>query len=313
MNDYKKMISIVIPVYNVEKYISECLDSVINQTYSNLQIILIDDGSTDRSGIICDEYSKRDKRIEVVHQPNAGAGAAKNTGLNLIKGEYFSIIDSDDFLDLNYYKNMLDSMIKYDVDVVQCRFRNYFSNISFDRDFCFKHNQNQIYTNTRYLCELLFDWKYAVFWNKLFKSKLLTNIRFPVDRKIDDEFFTYKVVGNAQKILNINDVLYNYRMRKSSVMNDNDNINLICDRIDCYDERYKYILNKFSSLKKIYYYSLSNYILFNYNQYSDDKLLSAVKKYPVSKENVFDKLSRKIRLKDYVQKSIDMSKGEKFE
>ena len=91
-------VSVVLPCYNVEKYIRESLDSIINQTYKNLQIILIDDGSTDSSGSICDEYAASDDRITVIHQKNAGAGAAKNAGLNLIKGEYFSIIDSDDYI-----------------------------------------------------------------------------------------------------------------------------------------------------------------------------------------------------------------------
>ena len=117
MND---IISVVIPVYNVEKYLGECIESVINQTYSNLQIILIDDGSTDSSGIICDQYADKDKRITVVHQENAGAGAAKNRGLDLVKGKYFSIIDSDDYIELNMYEKMLDYINKFKVDIVQC-------------------------------------------------------------------------------------------------------------------------------------------------------------------------------------------------
>lgn len=99
-----ELISVIVPVYNVEKYIRECLDSIVNQTYKNLQIILVDDGSTDNSGKICDEFAKKDSRITVVHQENQGAGVAKNTGLELIEGEYFSIIDSDDYIDLSMYE-----------------------------------------------------------------------------------------------------------------------------------------------------------------------------------------------------------------
>lgn len=136
----QKLISVVIPVYNVEKYIRESLDSIINQTYKNLQIILIDDGSTDSSGSICDEYAASDDRITVIHQKNAGAGAAKNTGLDLIQGEYFSIIDSDDYIELNMYEKMVCYMENYRVDVVQCLFRNVFVNCKVDRKYIIKSN-----------------------------------------------------------------------------------------------------------------------------------------------------------------------------
>ena len=123
-----ELISVIIPVYNVEKYIRECLDSIVNQTYKNLQIILVDDGSTDNSGKICDEFAKKDSRITVVHQENQGAGAAKNTGLELIEGEYFSIIDSDDYIDLSMYEKMVSLMKQYDSVFVQCLFKQVYVN-----------------------------------------------------------------------------------------------------------------------------------------------------------------------------------------
>ncbi len=106
----------------------ECLDSIVNQTYKNLQIILVDDGSSDNSGKICDEFAKKDSRITVVHQENQGAGAAKNTGLELIEGEYFSIIDSDDYIDLSMYEKMVSLMKQYDSDIVQCLFKQVYVN-----------------------------------------------------------------------------------------------------------------------------------------------------------------------------------------
>ena len=124
----KPLISVIVPVYNVEKYIRECLDSIVNQTYKNLQIILVDDGSSDNSGKICDEFAKKDSRITVVHQENQGAGAAKNTGLELIEGEYFSIIDSDDYIDLSMYEKMVSLMKQYDSDIVQCLFKQVYVN-----------------------------------------------------------------------------------------------------------------------------------------------------------------------------------------
>lgn len=265
MSQDSPLISVVIPVYNVESYLEECLNSVVGQTYSNLQIILIDDGSTDTSGSICDKYASQDSRITVVHQKNQGAGAAKNTGLEAVTGEYLSIIDSDDYLEQNYYKIMLSAITETNADTVQCLFRNQFKNKSFNHNYNFPSSHNRVLTPQEYLFEMLYDWKYAVFWNKLFKTELLGNARFPVGRKIDDEFFTYKLICNSKKIVNINNVLYNYRMRGTSVMtssanSDKGNDRLLIDRTDSFVERYKCVSKKFKRLEPYFYMHLSNYI-----------------------------------------------------
>ena len=110
-------ISIIIPVYNVEMYLEKCLESVLNQTYKNLEVILVDDGSTDKSGLICDEYQKNDSRIRVVHQDNQGLAAARNTGLQYVSGEYFSFVDSDDYIDLNTYRKVCTYIEKEKCDI----------------------------------------------------------------------------------------------------------------------------------------------------------------------------------------------------
>ena len=299
----KEKISVVIPVYNVEKYLSECLDSVVNQTYPNLQIILVDDGSTDSSGKICDEYAEKDSRITVIHQDNQGAGAAKNTGLELINGDYFSIIDSDDYIETNYYEMMISAMQNHKADVAQCLFRNVFMDSVYERRYNFQSKRDRVIKRNRFLFELLYDWKYSVFWNKLYKSSLLRNdIRFPVGRKIDDEFFTYKLICNAKKIININTPLYNYRMRKSSVMNVNNKDKLITDRIDCFIERLEYIKNIYPSLSKDYYYIFTDFLLYTYNSTSSTELKSTLEKYinvyPEKKENLFQRLVRKYKTRN---------------
>ena len=114
------LISIIVPVYNVEKYIHKCIDSIINQTYKNLEILLIDDGSTDNSSSICDKYEKLDSRIKVIHKKNNCAAAARNTGLEVATGEYIAFVDSDDFIDKNMYKDMIEKSLKYDCDLVMC-------------------------------------------------------------------------------------------------------------------------------------------------------------------------------------------------
>lgn len=115
-----RKISIIVPVYQAEKYISKCIESIVNQAYKNLEIILIDDGSTDSSGEICDRYGERDKRIVVVHTPNKGVSAARNCGLDIATGDYITFVDSDDFLDLQMYSEMIQVAEKYSCDVVMC-------------------------------------------------------------------------------------------------------------------------------------------------------------------------------------------------
>ena len=143
------MITVIIPIYNVSKYLKNCLESVINQTYKNLEIICINDGSTDNSGKICDEFAKKDSRITVVHQENQGAGAAKNTGLELIEGEYFSIIDSDDYIDCDALRILEQTAKDSDSDIV------FFEALSFaenQRDRSLK--QSYVYKKDKYVSDL---------------------------------------------------------------------------------------------------------------------------------------------------------------
>ena len=291
------LVSIVIPVYNVEKYIRECLDSVINQTYKNLQIILVDDGSTDNSSKICDEYAEKDNRITVIHQKNAGAGAAKNTGLDLVKGEYFMILDSDDYVDTNMIKELLKLMNQYGVDAVQFLLSYTYIDGVFDYPNLYPDHDNTKLSVDEFLLGLLGDWKYAIFANKIFKTELLKNIRFYVGNAIDDEFFTYKLINNAQSVYVCDKTFYNYRMRKSSVMNNNKQDRLINDRVDCFVERYKFIKNNRPNLAKKFYEQLSDILLYYKSQANSDELKRKLDKfieiYPYNKPNIFKRLLTK--------------------
>lgn len=311
----QKLLSVVIPVYNVEKYLKEALDSVVNQTYKNLQIILVDDGSTDSSGEICDLYAKQDNRITVIHQENAGAGAAKNAGLELVKGEYFSIIDSDDYIELNMYEKMLGYMESYRSDVVQCLFRNVFVNRKVDRNYLIKSKDVRKIKRNKFLKEYLYDWKYAIFANKVFKTSLLKDIRFPVGRKIDDEFFTYKLICNAKTIVNTKEVFYNYRMRKSSVMNENSDITLITDRVDCFLERRDYISGIYPELKKDLDYHFSDFILSNYNATKSQELKAILETYVKENtfvyENILNKINRRIKTRNIITEDKELFAFEK--
>lgn len=295
----KPLISIVIPVYNVQSYLKDCLDSLVNQTYKNLQIIIVDDGSTDNSGKICDEYASSDNRITVIHQKNKGAGAAKNSGLELIKGVYFSMIDSDDYIELNTYEKMLDYMEQNSVDIVQYQYRKkYVDGIVNQENSCI--NGPQKISSKRYLQEMLSDWRYALFWNKLYKTELLSDTRFPDGRKIDDEFFTYKLICNADYILNVEDVCYNYRIRKTSVMNDSKEDRLISDRIDCFVERYHIVKEMYPSLQKLFYRHLSEILIIFKGKANSEELKTKIeenmKLFPYKRPSVIEIASNKLNL-----------------
>ena len=116
-------VSIIVPIYKVEKYLNRCIDSILNQTYKNIEVILVDDGSPDRCGAICDNYSKIDKRIKVIHKKNEGLAEARNAGIKIATGEYISFVDSDDFINKNMYKVLYENAIKYDADISMCQFK----------------------------------------------------------------------------------------------------------------------------------------------------------------------------------------------
>ena len=130
-------ISVIVPVYNVSQYLPDCIENICAQTYSNLEIILIDDGSTDNSGILCDEYAKKDSRIKVIHQTNSGAASAKNAGLRAVTGEYLAFVDSDDYLELDAYEFMINKMQKHNVDIVRCGFQYVFVDHLYYYLFCY--------------------------------------------------------------------------------------------------------------------------------------------------------------------------------
>lgn len=246
----KDVISVIIPVYRVEAYLRECLDSVLRQDYEKLEVILIDDGSPDVSGAICDEYAARDSRVKVIHQKNAGAAAAKNAGLRMAGGEYLSFVDSDDTLEPGAYRYMVDLLCQTGADVVQCAFRDVYVDRSEDRIFREGRLQEDRFT---YLTRLPEDWTCSLLWNKLYKRKLYDGIFFEEGHRIDDEYFTYQGIMNAETILCDDRVIYNYRRRLSGAMaSPQTREQLILDRADSMCKRREKVKACFPELKKTY-------------------------------------------------------------
>ena len=211
----EKLISVIVPVYNVEKYLDRCIASIVNQTYKKLEIILVDDGSSDSSAEICDKWSKMDKRVTVVHKDNNGSAAARNSGLDIAKGEFISFIDSDDYISNQMYSVLVEGM-NSDVDVTECSYQfvyddSYIFEIA-DRDF-------KEYTTEAALELHIKDELFSqIVWNKLYRSDVLHDVRFTEGKTIDDEFFTYLAVGRCRKLAHTDTILYAYRQQDMSIM-----------------------------------------------------------------------------------------------
>lgn len=245
-----KLISVVIPIYNVENYLKRCIDSVINNSYKNLEIILVDDGSTDNSSSICDSYIKKDSRIKVIHKENNGLSSARNTGIDIASGDYISFIDSDDFVYVDYFKYMYELSIKHDADIVNIFLLKTFKNDDIDLNNVF--TKNKLSSNTNNYIEKIdvltsnqalekfhsYNYDYClnsvVAINKLYKSNLFKNIRYPLGKLHEDEFTSYKIVNESDIIVFSNRQLYGYFQRENSIMNSNFTINRL-DALEAYD------------------------------------------------------------------------------
>lgn len=258
-----ELVSVIIPVYNVEQYLEECMDSVLNQTYTNLEIILIDDGSTDTSGILCDKYAEKDSRVRVIHQANGGAGKAKNTGLERMTGSLVVFVDSDDLLPVDSIEYRVAKLEEYQADIVQGCFCEFSERWNQRQD----HYSGNVLVKTKmgYLADYLKNWENAIFWNKIFKCEVLKGLQFPVGRCIDDEFYTYKAVFQADKIILTDYVIYGYRIRSNSAIHNTiHDGKKIYDQIDFMYFRYLDIKKNYPQLKKIYLENLvDNYIQFS--------------------------------------------------
>lgn len=210
------LISVIVPVYKVEQYLDQCVQSITDQTYRNLEIILVDDGSPDNCGAMCDAWAEKDDRIRVIHQKNAGAGAARNAALDIASGEIISMIDSDDYISPHMYAHLADLM-QDGVDIAECGILetdaddavlddgSHVDFAVFSMEEAMKlHIRDEIFRQTPP--------------NKLYRKTAIQNIRFPVGKLIDDEFFTYRVIANAGKLVSSSACMYAYRQQPGSAM-----------------------------------------------------------------------------------------------
>ena len=214
MNNDPDLISVVIPVYKVEKYLNECVQSVLLQTYENLQVILVDDGSPDRCGEMCDKWADKDHRIQVIHKKNGGLSDARNAGLAVAAGAYIAFVDSDDWIAPQMYEVMLKTIKEQNADIVACGIVNTYGDrqILYTPPYC-------IGSSEKFLRMIYEDTVFSVSaWNKLYRKSCWSNFQFPKGKLCEDAFTTFLLVDNANKIVQISEAFYYYRIRENSIM-----------------------------------------------------------------------------------------------
>ena len=241
MKEIQPILSIVVPIYKVEEYLDDCINSILEQTFKEFELILVDDGSPDKCGQICDKYADKDRRIKVIHKKNGGLSSARNAGINVAKAKYIGFVDSDDIIDKNMYMNLIKLASMNDADIVCCdilKFYNYkeilekentMENIKiFNNIEAIRNLYNDLYLDT------------VVAWNKIYKRSLFKDIRFPVGKLHEDEFTTYKLIYESKKIIYTNQKLYYYRQTPNSIMNSKFNVKRL-DILEAFEERQKFV------------------------------------------------------------------------
>ena len=286
----QELISVIIPVYNVNNYLRKCLQSIINQSYKNLEIIIIDDGSSDGSSEICDEFLSKDKRIKVIHKKNEGVSIARNIGISIAKGKYIGFVDSDDYIERNMYEILYNNLIRYNSDISMCNYyiekdgkKTYKKHIDI-KNILVIDDKIQFY---KYLNENYYK---GFLWNKLFKKELFNNNE--LDSQIhmcEDLLILARIAEKSKRYCFTTTCLYNYVLRKNSAYNSNINYKHLT-ALKAYEEIIT-IIKKYNdemlidSYKLTYFY-WCNDICKKYNQWNINEKENILKKKKVLYKNL---------------------------
>lgn len=224
------LISVIVPVYNVEQYLEECVDSIIEQTYKNLEIILVDDGSLDRCPEICESYKDKDNRIVVIHQENQGLSAARNSGILAAKGEFIAFVDSDDYINRHTYEKMIKAQQEYEADIVACGVKVFNDGEKPEEKVT---SDVSIYSVSEVLKTYLYDDSNisVIACNKLYRRKAFDNVLFEKGRLFEDFIPITKIIISSSKIVSVDSELYYYRHRENSINTANFNVKKFNSRV----------------------------------------------------------------------------------
>lgn len=265
-----KLVSIVVPIYNVEKMLRRCIESILLQTYDNTEVILVDDGSTDNSGKIADEYKRTNSKINVIHKENGGLSDARNEGIKVAQGEYICFIDSDDFIHKRYVEILLNACEEKSCDIAVCDYISVddIQAEKIDTGEEVRENSISVY-NSIDMLHRLYNETYAstvVAWNKLYKRSIFENIVYPVGKIHEDEATTYKLLYKADKVAVLDSKLYFYYQNMDSITRKKYNIKRL-DILTAVEERREFY--KENGLEELFFedsYKYLDKILRNYCQ-----------------------------------------------
>jgi len=237
MNLENPLISVIVPVYNVEQYLKTCVDSVLNQSYKNWELILVDDGSPDNCPEICDEYAVKDDRIKVIHKENGGLSSARNAALDIATGEYITFLDSDDFWHNDYLSIMIGLCLQYNADIAQC---SYIRGASTTFPEMNKKQNVKVFDNHSIFLE---GYAKIIMCAKLYKRNLFDGIRLPEGKINEDDFTTWKFYYRGKRILVTNKSLYYYTVNEKGIMANQLQMPRL-DYLEAYEERIEFFREK---------------------------------------------------------------------
>lgn len=308
------LISVIIPVYKVEDYLRECVQSVLDQTYRNIEIILIDDGSPDKCPLICDNFAMRDTRIQVIHKENGGLASARNVGIDIAKGEYLAFIDSDDLWSPCFLERLYQAIQETDADFAVCQFQRFQKEpkknskkvteaLSYSQEEAFEclfgnRNENMVVAPNKLYKSKLFgstNENMVVTWNKLYQTNLFNVIRYPEGKLHEDEAVIHEIIGASEKIAWLDEVHYYYRWTPDSITTSKFSIKRL-DEIEAKERRIVYFetrgMNNLADRTKIVY------------------LNNLMRLYRTVQHNIKDKISARQIQKDLYRKYISVYRKE---
>lgn len=288
------LITIIVPIYNAETYMQRCVDSILDQTYKNLEIILVDDGSLDNSALICDEYVKQDNRVKVIHKKNGGAADARNSALDIAYGDYIGFVDSDDWIEPDMFEVLIEDAVANNADISCCGYYKVYNNGSKDNNIR-GFSDYRVFKGKEIFKEFFLFTNFPV-WNKIYKSHIFADIRFPVGKIYEDTRIMYKVL-DAADVATWNPLSkYYYFQRDDSVMHAYKFENAI-DEVSVLEELRIAVLSKFPELEKKIIWNKNSLIMdvctdvyFNHSEYKKSKQLQALRKQ-IDLSIIFDKES----------------------
>ena len=301
------LVSVIVPIYNVEIYLSKCIKSILEQTYRNIEVILVNDGSSDKSREICLEFAEQDSRIKLVHQKNGGLSSARNTGIDYANGEFLSFIDSDDFIHPKMYEIMVRNLILHNADLSICDFKKvYASNIEEISSEKLDMNYETFICTKEEAFEHLYgdlSVRTVVAWNKLYKAELFSTIKYPVGKIHEDEFIIHHLLNLTEKIVYVNLPLYFYLQREDSIINQKYNMKRL-HSLEAYKDRIMFFEQ--NGYKKFLINSNVRYLSLIATQYF------LVKKHFPENQKIKKQLKNEYRM-TFIKNKKNLNNKDKFE